>query len=585
MPRRPCLPSLLAAASLFSLTACGGQLARVPLRDALSRDTDLDPVHVACRPDPAAKGGKPLCTPEPYVSPLAWDAADNTLFRPLTRVFAVDPAGEATNANTFDEVADSAWFTNRIGQRGMSAEEAALGACEPAMILDPEMPDGSWVIDQGKANGASLGFRIRVAGKKYMMKTDSKEQPERPTAASAIGAAIYHDVGFWSSCEQVVYFRPSILKLTPGLSVTANVGGTRPFDQAALQTVLDEAAKKGDLVRMQASAWLPGRLLGPFRYEGTRADDPNDVIPHQDRRELRGARLLAAWLNHFDAREQNSMDSWIALDSSAPDSSPGHVRHYYLDTSDCFGSEWTWDGISRRLGHSYLIDFEHVGVDLVTLGLIDRPWDRAARTPGQEIFGYYTARDFIPEKWQNEYSNPAFDRMRERDGAWMARILARFTPDHLRALVKRGDFSKAENATYLLQVIQARLDLILKRYLTRLSPLADLRVASHDRLCGVDLARKTGASPEGAFHYRAEMRSGDGPGVVKAVSVEESANAAVCLTLPHVARDGGAADDAASRHVVVRIANGAAKGPLVAQLYDLGPSRGYKLVAIDRPSE
>jgi hypothetical protein len=581
MPRRfACLVTAL------TLTACGGELARMPLREPLRRDTDLDPVHVACRPDPDSKPpGEKVCAPETYFSPLAWDAADNTVFRPLTRVFAVDPAGEATNANAFDEVADSAWFTNRIGQHPMTPEEAALGACAPAMILDPGMPDGSWVIDQGKSNGASLGFRIKVAGKKYMMKTDSKEQPERPTAASAIGAAIYHDVGFWSSCEQVVYFRPSLLKLTPGLKVTANVGGTRPFDQAALQQVLDEAAKKGDLVRMQASAWLPGRLLGPFRYEGTRADDPNDVIPHQDRRELRGARLLAAWLNHFDAREQNSMDSWIAQDPAAAASSPGHVRHYYLDTSDCFGSEWAWDGISRRLGYSYLLDFEHVGEDLLTLGLLDRPWDRVARTPGQEIFGYFNAKDFVPEKWQNEYSNPAFDRMRERDGAWMARILARFTPDHLGALVKAGAFSKPENSAHLQQLLQARLERVLKRYLTRLSPLSDLHVESHDRLCGVDLARKTGAAPESAFHYRAEMRSGEGPAAAKAVAVEESANAAVCLTLPHVAKDGGPADDAASRYVVLRIASGAAKGPLEAHLYDLGPARGYKLVGIERPAE
>ena len=99
------------------------------------------------------------------------------------------------------------------------------------------------------------------------------------------------------------------------------------------------------------------------------------------------------------------------------------------------------------------------------------------------------------------------------------------------------------------------------------------------------LARRTGAAPESAFHYRAEMRAGEAPAAVKAVAVEESPNAAVCLTLPHVAKDGGAADDAASRYVVLRIASGAARGPLEAHLYDLGPARGYKLVGIERPAD
>ena len=91
--------------------------------------------------------------------------------------------------------------------------------------------------------------------------------------------------------------------------MTDNTGVTRPFDQAALDKLLDNAAHRGKLVRMSASRWLPGRAIGPFRYEGVRADDPNDVVPHEDRRELRGGRLLAAWLNHFDAREQNSMNT------------------------------------------------------------------------------------------------------------------------------------------------------------------------------------------------------------------------------------------------------------------------------------
>jgi hypothetical protein len=70
-----------------------------------------------------------------------------------------------------------------------------------------------------------------------------------------------------------------------------------------------------------------------------------DAIAHDDRRELRGARVLAAWIDHFDSREQNSMDSWMADNAEVPDSSPGYVRHFYIDTSDSLGSEWDWAAI------------------------------------------------------------------------------------------------------------------------------------------------------------------------------------------------------------------------------------------------
>src|SRR5262249_31344572 len=153
-----------------------------------------------------------------------------------------------------DEVPDSAWFTNRIGKRKPDREELLRGACEMGDMLDPAgAPPGSWLIDQGKDNRASLGFRVRVNGRKFMMKTASKEQPERRSAASAIGAAIYHAVGFFTSCEQIVYLDPKVLTLTPGLTVTDNSGVTRNFDAHALQRVLAEATRKDGLYRMQAS--------------------------------------------------------------------------------------------------------------------------------------------------------------------------------------------------------------------------------------------------------------------------------------------------------------------------------------------
>jgi len=533
----------------------------------MARDTDLDPVTLPCRVEPTKKDPKHIvCAPEVYVSPLAWDGINNSVFRPLARVFAIDPAGEAVNVNSFDEVPDSAWFTNRIGVNPLTIEELMRGACDPKLILDDEnAQNATWIIDQGKPNGASPGFRVNLPVQgKYMFKADSKEQPERPSAASVIGAAAYNAVGFFTSCEQIVYFKPSALKLTLGLRYENNSGIERNFDQAALNAVLDETAKNGDRVRMQASAWLPGRLLGPFRYDGRRGDDPNDVIDHEDRRELRGGRLLAAWLHHFDAREQNSMDSWIANDTKNPDSSPGYVRHYYLDTSDCLGSEWAWDAISRRFGHSYVLDWGDIGQDFITLGIPERAWERERRAPGHEIFGYYNVKNFDAEGWKNEYPNPAFSRMSERDGAWMARILSRFTPEMVGALAKMGEFSKPGDTEYLASVLEGRLEKILERYLLYLSPIADLRV-DKGNLCATDLAAKRAVRPATAFRYSAAL--GD-----RNLEVRDLGNGAFCATLPA---------DAKEPYMQVTLWDGVAKGRLVAHLYAKGG--GYFLAGLERP--
>jgi len=259
-----------------------------------------------------------------------------------------------------------------------------------------------------------------------------------------------------------------------------------------------------------------------------------------------------------------------------PDASPGHVVHYYLDTSDCLGSEWDWEEISRRLGYSYVADWGDIGRDLVTLGIPTRPWDRVRRAPGMEIFGFFNVKDFEPDQWKNEYPNAAFSRMTERDGAWMARILARFTPEMVETLGQMAKFSDPRKTAYLTSVLRGRLEKILGRYLTRLSPLADVHVAGTDRLCAEDLAEIRGLRPPSEFHYDARLSTGQLP-------VARQPEGGVCITLPHVAADGGARDDAPERYVRVTVADGVARGPLVAHLYDLGPTRGYRLAGLERP--
>jgi hypothetical protein len=552
-PRRSRLPLCLCLC-LCALLGCASPQ-RFPLREPMLRDPDQRPFFPP---------------PESYESPFMWDGADQMVFRPIARFFAVDPAGPAVNVNAFDEVPDSSWFVNRLGTHTLSAEEVIRGSCGEH-VLTTDMPDGSWIIDKGKPNGANPGFRVNIPGLgKFMLKADPAGEPDRATGATAIASRIYHAVGYHAPCDSVVYFHPRLLRLEPNLTFTDNSDVTRPFDQAALDRLLAGASQRDGLVRMGASRWLPGKTLGPYRYEGTRDGDPNDVVPHEDRRDLRGARLLAAWLNHFDTREQNSMDVFMPLRED-DDDSPGHVRHYILDLGDCFGSVWAEDGISKRLGFAHYLDFPYLFADLGTLGIIERPWDRARRNAG--IFNYFSARDFVPEDWRGGYPNPAFLRMTEADGAWMARILAQFDATLVTAAVSVGRYDPV-STRYLEQTLMARRHAILKRYLTRLSPISKLRVEG-GRLCGVDLARAQRVVPDDGRGFAARAYTGEDDDEYLPLRVEARSGGHVCVELPRPS--GGDAP----RYLVVGIWSDHAEGWLRAHLYDLGP-QGFRLVGIER---
>jgi hypothetical protein len=548
--------------ALCALAGCASA-PQFPLAPPLLHDPDE-------RPLPRA--------PEEYYSPFAWDGANYMVFHPIARFFAVDPAGAATNVNALDEVPNSSWFENRLGTRRLSVEEITRGPCSEK-ALDPNGPDGSWTIDKGKDNGANPGFRVNIQGLgKFMLKTDPETEPDRATGATAIAARVYHAVGYYSACDTVVYFRPSLLKLKPGLTVTNNQGVTRAFDQARLDEILKQASHRDGLVRMVASEWLPGKPLGPYRYEGTRDDDPNDVIPHEDRREVRGARLVAAWLNHFDSREQNTMDVFFPVDKKAKDG-PGFVRHYIIDMGDCFGSRWSVDGISRRLGNSYVFDAGHVAEDFISLGARRRPWDRVQLTGG--IFGYFSARDFDPQEWRGEYPNPAFMRMTEQDGAWMARILASFDDELIAAAVKVGKYDTISER-YLTETLSARRRAILRRYLNRVSPIARV-IASEQGVCGLDLARLTGTVPNEEMSFRAYLYRGEDLEPAAKPSFRRAPAPQVCVDIPHAALPASLAPNAPERYVVLDITNGYAPGPLRVHLYDLGARGGYRLAGIERP--
>src|SRR5690349_21460221 len=169
--------------------SCASAPRPFPLREPLLVDTDMRPVSVTCRPDPDPKEpNRQTCAPREYISPFVWDHLDNTVFAPVSRGLALETHGEAANANSMDEVADSSWFTNHPRSE-LKEDDEAPGACKPDDMLPEatDVPDGTWVIDHGKDNGSTLGFRVDVPGKgRYMLKADDTGKPERASAASVI---------------------------------------------------------------------------------------------------------------------------------------------------------------------------------------------------------------------------------------------------------------------------------------------------------------------------------------------------------------------------------------------------------------
>jgi hypothetical protein len=171
--------------------------------------------------------------------------------------------------------------------------------------------------------------------------------------------------------------------------------------------------------------------------------------------------------------------------------------------------------------------------------------------------------------------------MTEADGAWIARIIARFSDELVAAFVSVGKFD-ARDTRYLTEALIGRRDAILRRYLSRLSPITDLRI-EQDRLLGLDLARKIRIVPSDTGSVQARAYSGADYRPAGVPAVHDLGQGAIAIDLAHGVPDGGPPDQDPSRYLVVDVFSGAASGPLRAHLYDLGPKRGFRLVGLERP--
>jgi hypothetical protein len=391
----------------------------------------------------------------------------------------------ALNVNTVDEVPDSSWFTNRIGRRSMSVEEVVRG---------PDRQDGvsleGWVVSGGKSTGVQPGFRMTdPSGQLYQIEVDPPSNPELASAVEMMGTAFYHAIGY----SVVEVYLAEIDRASLVIAETATMrdplnGKRRRVRQRDLDLVFDRAARlPNGRYRVLVSKFAPGRPLGNFRYYGTRPDDPNDIVPHEHRRELRGARVFGAWLNHDDSRGINSLDM---LQTSGGRS---WVQHYMFDFGSILGSGTVYSQ-RHRAGNEYLFEQRAGWLTLATFGLYIRPWMTIDYPEVPDSVGRLESERFDPLAWRPEYPNQAFENMRPDDAFWAARIVSRFTDAMIRGVVEKARYSDPAATDFMTQTIIRRRDKVVATYINQVCPVVDPTLAADGALRFANAAVDAGAA-------------------------------------------------------------------------------------------
>lgn len=266
----------------------------------------------------------------------------------------------------------------------------------------------------------------------------------------------------------------------------------RPSD---IERLLEQVEQDADgSYRLVASKALAGTPVGRIRFIGTRPDDPNDLVPHEHRRELRAYGVFAAWLNHVDAKAINSLDTLVTVGNRSI------VRHHLIDFGSALGS----GGVAPADywgGEEYVVEPGQVATQMVSLGFQVPKW-RTRRYYEAPAVGRLPERnsDFNPDTWRPRVPNPAFLHATADDRFWAARRLAAMRTDLIRAAVSAGQFDDPRSEDFLVRALMERRDAIVGAYLGAVNPIGDVKLRDDGQVTFSNAATEAdAAAPSTAY--------------------------------------------------------------------------------------
>ena len=372
------------------------------------------------------------------------------------------PNVRARNVNTVDEVPDSSWFTNRIGRLPLTAADVAKG---PDVTPGP-LP-GRWTVTSSKTDGVSPGFTITDSARQlWFLKFDPLGYRGLGTGSEMVSTKLLWALGYHVPESHIAYLHPEQLAIGEGAKYEPPGGKKRPMQLSDIAKLLKGVDREPDgSYRVIAGRALP--KVGEFRFYGTNPDDPNDVVPHEHRRELRGYRVFAAWLNHVDSHAHNTLDALIKENGRA------FVRHYLQDFSSTLGAASNgpreyWEG------YEYLLEGRESLRQIPAFGFYIPEWHTVDTYEAKSVGRLPQDNTrFDPDRWKPRVPIQAFLRARADDKFWAARKLSAITDDMLRAAVRAAQLGDPESEQVLVKMLAERRDAIARSYLTAINPITD----------------------------------------------------------------------------------------------------------------
>ncbi len=365
----------------------------------------------------------------------------------------------AQNVNTIDEVPDSSWFTNRIYTKPVTVDEITRG---PNTMEGPAA--GKWTIIRAKTAGTAPGFTVRdEKGGVWFLSMDADGYPVAATAAIAVASRLFWALGYNVPESHLTTLRPENIVIGDKVTIPSH-GRRRRFTNKDLGDVFARANRSADgSYRVQAQRGLPGKVIGGFKYYGTRPDDPNDVVAHEHRRELRALQVFGGWTNLVDMKAGNTLDTVVTENGRST------VKHFLQDVGSTFGTG-SLDPREGDEGHEYVYEGGPTAKRFFTFGLALSPWQTLDYQKNREI-GLFTDEAYEPEDWKPRVPAAALRRVRTDDSLWAALRVMSFTDEHIRAAVKTGQYTDPAAEKLLADVLIGRRNKIARTYLSRVNPL------------------------------------------------------------------------------------------------------------------